>query len=135
MFESTRRSFRNMSGSELGQQYDPCVQYANAMKIYGQKISHFNQQMQQALARGDIKSFGDAAGIAQDAAKKWEEQRRLLEQCRRKQRALNPYDIQQLPVIPRTSPGTYSPFRPAPAPVFTPTPPRIPFSSFWPMFS
>lgn len=154
MFESTRRSFYSMSGAELGQQYDPCTQYESAMKIYAQKIAHFNQQMQQAQARGDTKSFNQAAQVAQDAGVKWAEQKRLLEQCRRKQRAMSPYDVQDLR-YPRRSPWGFWPFRQTLTPLaptqgrtttasrqgvqMTPTaviyqPPRVPFG-FGPMFT
>jgi len=128
MFDSTRRSF--WMGSPALSQYDPCKPHQDAMAIYAKKIAEFSRQMREALARGDKGAADQAATIARDAGKKYEEHKRMYEQCR-----------------PR---GTSSPFRPAQAPPppgptygqqpypvdypVRPYPMRIPFG-FGPMFS
>jgi hypothetical protein len=96
MFDSNRRSFPRMGA--LGQ--DPCQTHRDAMEIYAKKIAEFNRQMREAAARGDQATASQAAGIALDAAKKYEAARRLLEQCMNK--------------------GAYAPFRPTPGPMVTP---------------
>jgi len=80
MFDSTRRSFF-VGAATLGQ-YDPCREHQDAMSAYAKKIAEFSRQMREALARGDKAAADQAASIAQDAGKKYEEHRRMYEKCR-----------------------------------------------------
>jgi len=158
MFDSTRRSFHMGLATGLGQA-DPCKEHQDAMSAYARKIAEFSRQMREALARGDKAAADQAANIAQDAGKKYEEHRRMYEKCRSKVNSPpfrpaptplppgpayrgHPYPV-DLPVIPY-------PFRPAPTPLppgpaygeqpypvdfpVRPYPMRIPFG-FGPMFS
>jgi hypothetical protein len=128
MFESTRRSFF-MGAATLGQ-VDPCREHQDAMSAYARKISEFSRQMREALARGDKAAADQAANIAQDAGKKYEEHRRMYEKCRSKVNS-PPFRPAPTPLPPGPAYGE-QPY-PVDFPV-RPYPMRIPFG-FGPMFS